>query len=305
MGQLIKEKYRNDSYFYHCSACGGEINDALYRYQQEDTVSRIYKCQKCGFMFARPLAVSEIEQRKMEHIGAAEFFGNPILKWLFSRGIVSREIRYVRKALGDGILTMLDIGCGTGWITGLWKEHGFDVTGLEPSESRGAIARERYGIQVTNDFLENLNTENAFDVVAMRQVLEHFEDPLTMLKKAGSLLKQDGLLIIVVPNIDSIGRLIFGTKWSWILPYHCNFFNPTSLSSMMRRAGLRIVRSYQTPSPLWYPRSFLRSIPGTGSLSNSIYKKLSIVTFAPFVPLLLMGYMTGYSDNLTMFARRA
>ena len=254
-------------------------------------------------MFARPVLIPELTKRQMDSIHDAELFNNPFLKKLHEKFIIKKEIRHVRKIISRREFSLLDIGCGTGWTSDIWKREGAQVTGLEPSEVRGRIAHERYGLRIIPRYIEDLVITERFDVIVMRHIVEHLADPVSVLAKVKNHLHENGLLVIIVPNIDCIGRFIFDTKWTWVLPWHCNFFNPRSFSHLLERTGFEIIRSYQTPSPLGYPKSLLKTLPFGESFTKKVYKRLSALTFIPFVPLIALGELLGLSDNLTIIAR--
>jgi hypothetical protein len=90
----------------------------------------------------------------------------------------------------------------------------------------------------------------------------------------------------------------FDADWTWVLPWHCNFFAPYSLEMLLKNCGYDVVKSYQTPSPLWYPESFARKFPRLGKML-----KLTPLSMLLFAPLVGFGYLSGNSDNLTMIAR--
>jgi hypothetical protein len=114
----------------------------------------------------------------------------------------------------------------------------------------------------------------------------------------GELLKRREMLDVVVPNIECIGRKIFDADWTWVLSWHCNFFNPRSLTHLLEESGFSVAKSWQTPSPLWYPESFTRKFPRLGALL-----KITPLTMLMFAPLVGLGYISGYSDNLTIISR--
>jgi len=304
MNQLSKKRFVNEQESYHCYACDANVNVAHYEYIQDGKASRIYRCGTCGLMFAKPMLLDEISSRQLDSIGDGELFHNALMRKLHEVLIINKEIRTVKKLLGSDTFTALDIGCGTGWISSLWKQAGADVVGLEPSIARSSYAREHYGLKVISSYLEDLPSGYIYDVVIMRHVLEHLPDPFAALEKARKSLRQGGLLVIIVPNIDCIGRYLFESKWPWVLPSHCIFFNPRALRMLAVRAGFDPVQSYQTPSPLWYPESFLRLVPGTERLRSSFYDKLNFLALIPFTPLVGLGYLTGLSDNLTLIAQK-
>lgn len=254
-------------------------------------------------MYLHPLLLAERDDRQMESVNDAELFNSPVLQRLHKLLIVDREIKAVRRLLGTRNFSLLDVGCGTGWITALWRDQGADVTGLEPSQNRRRIACDQRGLRVLDCFVEDLGQKETFDVVTIRHVIEHLENPSVILDQIRARLRADGLLIVVVPNIDCLGRFLFDTRWSWILPWHCLYFNPHSLKMLVEQAGFQVEKIYQTPSPLWYPESLARVISERGELTQRLYAKLNIFSLLPFAPLVAAGYVTGFSDNITLIAR--
>lgn len=287
----------------NCPACGRLAKASEYQYDYRGNVTRIFRCAACTGMFAYPIPISEVDERQMESVDDAELFNNSLLKKLHEQLIIKREIRAVVKLLGRERFTVLDVGCGTGWTSSIWARHGAVVTGLEPSAARAEIARSRHGFTVFQTFVEGLATDSKFDVIIIRHVLEHLGDPLQVLAQLRSHLNDNGLLLVIVPNIDCIGRILFQEYWTWVLPYHCHFFTPLSLKTLLARAGLAVVKNYQTPSPLWYPESFLRCIGREGMIAK-FYQRLSLAMMIPFAPLVVLGSLIGKSDNITMFARK-
>ena len=81
----------------------------------------------------------------------------------------------------------------------------------------------------------------SFDVITMRQSLEHVHNPLEILQHARRLLVHGGKLFVVVPNIDSLPFRLFGNVWYGLnLPRHLTHFAPWTLQLMMQRAGYRV-----------------------------------------------------------------
>ena len=290
--------------YYHCPSCNRSTGDIQYEFETHSNIIKIYHCDACGLKFARPIVLEDLSERQMDSVEDAELFDNKLLKKLHEHLIVKKEIRKVRTILGRKSFSMLDIGCGTGWTSSIWKKAGIDVTGLEPSPQRGKIAREKYDLRIIPAFVEDMPMSERFDVIVMRHVLEHMAEPRKILEKLSGHLRDGGLIVLVVPNINCIGRYLFGTNWTWVLPWHCSFFSPRSLKTLAELSGFRKVQSYQAPSPLWYPESFLRLFPSWKSARSWVYGRLSIAALMPFAPLVLFGYLVGLSDNITLIAQK-
>jgi len=281
-----------------CPSCELQTVNVNYRYSYSGGKSFVYRCDNCSLEFLRPLALAEINERRMESITDAEMFDRTLLKNLHRRFIIQPEINMVRMLLGRRDFNMLDVGCGTGWISRIWADSGASVTGLEPSDNRAAIARKR-GLRVLQCYVEDLDIDERFDLIVARHVIEHIENPRVMLKNLASRLSNDGLLLLVVPNIDCIGRKVFDADWNWVLPWHCSFFSPHSLLHLLNSCGFHAEKLYQTPSPLYYPRSFFRRYPKSGKF----FGNSSLYAMSVFIPLIVIGYLTGCCDNISVFAR--
>ncbi|HEX7756369.1 MAG TPA: class I SAM-dependent methyltransferase, partial [Niabella sp.] len=95
---------------------------------------------------------------------------------------------------------------------------------------------------------ELVGNKLTFNFINSYLVLEHILDPLEFIKSASSMLEDDGLLTIVVPNDFSVLQKInmhFHKKEWWIsLLEHLNYFNKKSLNALFRKAGLEVV--YET-----------------------------------------------------------
>lgn len=285
-----------------CPVCDTPVDQVGYVYESDSDSSLFYLCQQCTFIFARPVLIPKLKDRHMDGIANAEMFNSGLLKRLYVNLFIKGEIRKLRKWQKKKTPGFLDVGCGTGWTTHHYSQAGYDVTGLEPSKVRAEFAREQYGLKILSDYVENVSLEKKYDTIMFRHIIEHFADPGEVVRKVKDVLKDDGFLFVIVPNINCLGRYLFGTKWSWVLPIHCNFFTPKSIRIFLENAGYDVLDCYQTPSPIYYPKSILRAFPNkTLKLFFSRYKAFSMLLFAP---LAVLGSLLGFGDNLNVIARK-
>lgn len=107
----------------------------------------------------------------------------------------------------------LDLACGTGVITHLLDDLGFDATGIDWSDNMLAIAREKAkkrGRDIT--FLkgdaENTREPNEkYDVMITRHLVWTLVDPQAAFEHWFGLLKPDGILLII--DGDFVTKNIF------------------------------------------------------------------------------------------------
>jgi SAM-dependent methyltransferase len=101
-----------------------------------------------------------------------------------------------------------------------------------------------------------------FDVVSMHHYLEHTRDPRTELDSAAMLLRDGGILMIEVPNPESLFGRIVGRWWfPWLQPQHLNFVPRANLMQALVHRGLRPVLEVRGPSHIPVDMTFLGVLP--------------------------------------------
>jgi len=137
----------------------------------------------------------------------------------------------------------LDVGAGVGTLLSVAAKQGFVVQGVEVSSWAANFARTEKGLPVQTGTLEAAAFgAREFDVVVINHVLEHVQDPVALLREAGRILKDDGLLVIGVPNIGSIMAGLVRSRWASLRPEeHIWHFTPATLRSLIGRSGFREV----------------------------------------------------------------
>lgn len=154
------------------------------------------ECTRCGFMFHNP-------RPSPEEIAAYYSTPGKYDDWLGELGgrdlLWKRRLSIVRRFVSGGRL--LDVGAGIGQFLFHAKPY-FDVEGTEISAEAGRIARERFGIELSECSLEASHRfeVGSFDVITLIHVLEHVPSPSRTLEKCRELLAPGGQLVIAVPN---------------------------------------------------------------------------------------------------------
>ena len=158
--------------------------------------------------------------------------------------------RYILSALKRLAATpkLLDVGAGNGYFVHLARsEFSIRADGLEISAAEVDYARATFGIELLRGSLEDVREQ--YEVVTSFNVIEHVQQPTTLMDQMRERLTAGGLMLLTTPNPACIHRRVRGLdKWNMVCPpHHINLFTRTALEEMLTRRGLEILQ-YETLS---------------------------------------------------------
>ena len=158
-------------------------------------------------------------------------------------------------------LKILDLACGHGKLIYALKKSGYtSVSGVDVSKEQVAVANKA-GLEVKQQdlkaFIES-SAKKSYDIIFMMDILEHFEkaEILSVLDSVHSLLKDDGMLVLHIPN----GVGIFGMKAMYGDFTHHTAFTPQSIRQILLVCNFNQVRSFEDKPQIHGIKSFIRSI---------------------------------------------
>ena len=139
--------------------------------------------------------------------------------------------------------------------------------------------REGARTLMEGDFLVSPFAEESFDVVTLWHVLEHLPRPVETLKKIRGLLTPSGLLVIALPNFNSIQARVFRGRWYHLeVPRHLYHFTPGVLRNLLEKEGFDVRAEYQRSSEHNWA-GILGSIvplsPANGSVSGRLARRVA------------------------------
>jgi 2-polyprenyl-3-methyl-5-hydroxy-6-metoxy-1,4-benzoquinol methylase len=155
------------------------------------------------------------------------------------KDVADLQVGFIRQLLGKCEGRLLDVGAGDGVFVHRALAAGFDAYGIEPSPVGANAASVRCGEdRIVCGLLADSATDGKYDVVTLWDVIEHVEDPLSVLMAAAAHLRSDGWLIVETGNYQSAERLLAGNSWWAYHPEHRWYFTPQSMKALFQHAGL-------------------------------------------------------------------
>ena len=242
-----------------CPVCGKpEFRNKLV--VEDKTVSHesfaIVQCASCGFQFTNPRpGAAEIgkyyeSDAYVSHNSAAAGLVNQAYK--VARFFTMRRKVSLLNKLAPRRGKLLDYGCGTGHFLAAAKAAGWQVSGLEPNARARAEASQRLGQAVGLTGLDQLQP-GTFDAVTLWHVLEHVHSLNETLAQLVALLKPDGVLLIAVPNVESLDAQHYRELWAaYDVPRHLYHFAPKTMAQLLKKHKLTIRQTLPMPLDAYY-----------------------------------------------------
>lgn len=205
----------------------------------------IYKCLDTGYRFFYPLNIDG-DSSFYEQLQKFDWYYMP-WKW---------EHEQADSYLRSG-MNVLEVGCANGEFLKRVKSRVGEVVGLELNQV--AVDKgTQDGIRILNETIQDHSKkyDSYYDVVCSFQVLEHIADVRSFLQASVKLLKDNGTMIVSVPNNDSF--LGLSTNYLNMPPHHMGLWNQNSLSNIAGCFGLKLKGFHLEPLQQ-YHRSYFTS----------------------------------------------
>lgn len=133
---------------------------------------------------------------------------------------------------------VLEIGCGNGYLMSRLVGKVGSVLGIEPGP-QGQHGAEKFGVNIIRGFFPEGIAEQKFSAIILNSVLEHIQDPVSMIRLISQYLEPNGLILISVPDESAY---ILNDDVSTLFHEHWSFFDQTTLKNTIATAQMRVLR---------------------------------------------------------------
>jgi SAM-dependent methyltransferase len=165
----------------------------------------------------------------------------PIFDWLLYL-LEWERIFAVLRTLKGTRGSVLDVGAGDGKFLFWLARKGFQVSGTTASQRSAEAAKDFFGIELhVTEGLDEVVPKAPFNLITYWHVFEHLAKPDEHIKQWRSLLADNGILIIEVPNIESLGARLSWNAWLGSDPlHHINHVPPKQIVDLIKKSGLTV-----------------------------------------------------------------
>lgn len=224
----------------------------------------VLRCKKCSLVFLSNIpneeGLKELYSSNYYRDRGEYYFNNIVsnpengknnenIEASFSLGL--KRLNFLKPERGR----LLDVGCGLGIFLAMAKMENWDACGIDISPYAVKYAKERFSLEVYNSssLKDVAFPPKSFDVITLWDSLEHFPDPLNQFKEIHKVLKDDGLVMLDIPNEKSLLRvmarcLYVMTGRTFTYPvrklyhnYHLYYFDPHAIEILLNKVGFKML----------------------------------------------------------------
>lgn len=248
---------------------------------------KVFKCKKSGYIFFSPsnIAGDGSFYEKLMHF---DWYYNP-WKWEHE----------VCKNLADSGSEILEVGCAKGgFLYEIGTKLGVKGTGLELNR-KAIVEGRKKGVNILEETIQYHAKQNSarYDIVCSFQVLEHISDVHSFLQAQIDCLKENGKLVIAVPNNDSFIRLDNGGILN-LPPHHMGLWNPDSIKSLEHVFNIKLVEILFEPLQevhfQWFYNNHLKGLQRRNHIVGNLLEKLTRPFYKPVLRL-AKGFVKGHT----------
>jgi SAM-dependent methyltransferase len=246
-----------------CPVCGADRSMPFaaardIEYRTSDAVYDYLQCGACDTVFLKNPPADRLHEIYPKNYYSYQVGGQTGLLQGIKRHVDARVFRKLLADIPGGELAVLDVGGGWGWLLSLLRSisprvretHEVDID----EEARARAESEGHAFHCVR--IEDFESARQFDLILLLNLIEHVEDPRSVLTAVRGMLSPRGRVLIKTPNTDTWDRRLFQHRnWGGFhCPRHFVLFTKGSLTRLAGDCGLDVVSAtYTQGGPQWAP----------------------------------------------------
>ena len=221
-----------------CTICGGTSWNSVFGAALPSLVA----CDACKIRRVNPTPTAG----ELANVYDGEYYER------FGASSMAREYRAMKSANADRFFerieqfipvgSFLDVGCGLGENLTVGARRRWEPFGVDRNEVSVATCDSLVPEKVMqHDWENDAWTEDELDLIMFCDVIEHFYRPDEALRKAHSCLRENGLVFLTTPDVESIWARLLGHRWWHYHLDHLWYFSRQTLRRLAENAGFEFL----------------------------------------------------------------
>ena len=243
-----------------CPICKGnefkEVFQAEY-FRGEKEFFRIAECEDCKLWFTNPrpsdeeLGVYYESEDYVSHTDKKDTLIDKVYHAVRSFAVKSK-VKLINSFVSEKG-KLLDFGAGTGFFLQQARKDGWKVNGVEPSAQARENAKQSHELNLMAPEEFNWSGQGVYDCITLWHVLEHLSDLKGDFQKFTNELRPGGMLLIAVPNHESLDAKIYKQHWAALdVPLHLYHFAKDNIADLARQYNLSLEAIKNMPFDSFY-----------------------------------------------------
>ncbi len=155
-------------------------------------------------------------------------------------------LNLINKTFENNLISILDAGCGPGFVAFELTKRGYNVTGIDilPEFIVHCKKINKNGNFIVKNLEKDFTSNKKFDCIICTETIEHLKNPKKTLIKFKKMLNNHGIVIISTPNyrsfwplIEFLSKCVF-RKINWNHS-HVSKFTPKTLMDTIKMCGFK------------------------------------------------------------------
>lgn len=230
-------------------------------------------CEQCGAVFHEGIDLNRLDAYYNAYTAGAQVQMMTPDETILNNDMadfIQYHIRTPKEA------NILDVGCGFGWVISILKERGYtNVMGMDTDALlMEKLKKKGFKVERGNVYSQDKKEfDGRFQVIILKMVLEHLENPGCAVDNLKNWLVKRGILVIEVPDCSLYDKTAFFPGYfQSVNMEHINNYSAVSLMNLMK--NWRMVACESTDSNGIFPVLRMAFQYDEGSERKPIFDKM-------------------------------